>query len=313
MNIPYGVQLGLRRLGGDEKGPPLLAAIGGQERGEEERAKVWAALCRAAGEVECEGGGGCGGGGQSKRIKRLRAEQVRALEASFAEEAKLEPERKVELAEQLGLQPRQVAIWFQNRRARSKSKQLEMDFASLSAHYHSLLAETHRLKTQVAHLTSELDNAKEGITAKEGAMPLKRPYPEDALKDDEDSAEKASKTHVIAHQQDTFITTASSHYHNLSSPSCSNNYSGSDNSTSENHKNGSAYESSSINNISEEDLEYSYQLPRTDWISDDDSLAAPHEGLAILAYNFMQSHDLVVELDHSFTNDIHHVGMNWPW
>ncbi|KAH7433755.1 hypothetical protein KP509_07G084400 [Ceratopteris richardii] len=97
-----------------------------------------------------------------KRIKRLRAEQVRALEASFVKEAKLEPEQKAKLAEQLGLETRQVAIWFQNRRARSKNKQLELDFATLSSHYESLVAETQVLKAQVVRLTAELEHAKRG-------------------------------------------------------------------------------------------------------------------------------------------------------
>jgi len=78
----------------------------------------------------------CGGGGEKKR--RLSAEQVRALERSFEVENKLEPERKARLARDLGLQPRQVAVWFQNRRARWKTKQLERDYAALRRSYDAL-------------------------------------------------------------------------------------------------------------------------------------------------------------------------------
>jgi homeobox-leucine zipper protein len=78
----------------------------------------------------------CGGGGEKKR--RLSAEQVRALERSFEVENKLEPGRKARLARDLGLQPRQVAVWFQNRRARWKTKQLERDYAALRHSYDAL-------------------------------------------------------------------------------------------------------------------------------------------------------------------------------
>lgn len=70
--------------------------------------------------------------------RRLSSEQVKALERNFEVENKLEPERKAKLAEELGLQPRQVAIWFQNRRARWKTKQLERDYGILKADYDGL-------------------------------------------------------------------------------------------------------------------------------------------------------------------------------
>lgn len=74
--------------------------------------------------------------GEKKR--RLSVDQVKALEKTFEIENKLEPERKVKLAQELGLQPRQVAVWFQNRRARWKTKQLERDYGLLKANYESL-------------------------------------------------------------------------------------------------------------------------------------------------------------------------------
>lgn len=76
--------------------------------------------------------------GLSEKKRRLRVDQVKALEKNFELENKLEPERKTKLAQELGLQPRQVAVWFQNRRARWKTKQLEKDYSVLKSQYNSL-------------------------------------------------------------------------------------------------------------------------------------------------------------------------------
>ncbi|KAL3584177.1 hypothetical protein D5086_015238 [Populus alba] len=78
------------------------------------------------------------GGHVTEKKRRLSGDQVKALEKNFEVENKLEPERKVKLAQELGLQPRQVAVWFQNRRARWKTKQLERDYGALKTSYDSL-------------------------------------------------------------------------------------------------------------------------------------------------------------------------------
>lgn len=77
-------------------------------------------------------------GHHSEKKRRLSVDQVKALEKNFDVENKLDPERKVKLAQELGLQPRQVAVWFQNRRARWKTKQLERDYGVLKANYDAL-------------------------------------------------------------------------------------------------------------------------------------------------------------------------------
>jgi len=77
-------------------------------------------------------------GHHAEKKRRLSVDQVKALEKNFEVENKLEPDRKVKLAQELGLQPRQVAVWFQNRRARWKTKQLERDYGVLKANYDSL-------------------------------------------------------------------------------------------------------------------------------------------------------------------------------
>ena len=97
------------------------------------------------------------GGGAKKR--RLSTEQVRALEKNFEVENKLEPERKVRLAKELGLQPRQVAVWFQNRRARWKTKQLEHDYAALRTSYDALRLDFDSLHRDKESLLSQVNCA----------------------------------------------------------------------------------------------------------------------------------------------------------
>lgn len=92
--------------------------------------------------------------GEKKR--RLNMEQVKALERSFEIGNKLEPERKMQLARALGLKPRQIAIWFQNRRARCKTKQLEKDYEILKRQCDKLKSDNDALKTQNKNLHSEV-------------------------------------------------------------------------------------------------------------------------------------------------------------
>ncbi|XP_042971729.1 homeobox-leucine zipper protein ATHB-20-like [Carya illinoinensis] len=91
-----------------------------------------------------------------ERKKRLSLEQVKALEKSFELGNKLDPEIKVQLAKALGLQPRQIAIWFQNRRARCKTKQLEKDYEVLKKQFESLKADNDALQAQNKKLNAEL-------------------------------------------------------------------------------------------------------------------------------------------------------------
>ncbi|XP_059640721.1 homeobox-leucine zipper protein HAT5-like [Cornus florida] len=125
---------------------------------------------------------------QHGKKRRLTVNQVQFLEKSFEAENKLEPERKIQLAKDLNLQPRQVAIWFQNRRARWKTKQLEKDYETLQASYNSLkgdcdnlLREKEKLKTEVLYLTDRLlkekgsENSNSSNTDKLSEAPVQGP------------------------------------------------------------------------------------------------------------------------------------------
>ncbi|EEE68830.1 homeobox-leucine zipper protein HOX27 [Oryza sativa Japonica Group] len=120
---------------------------------------------RGHAEAAAQGGGGGGGGersssrasdddeGASARKKlRLSKEQSAFLEESFKEHSTLNPKQKVALAKQLNLRPRQVEVWFQNRRARTKLKQTEVDCEYLKRCCETLTEENRRLHKELAEL-----------------------------------------------------------------------------------------------------------------------------------------------------------------
>lgn len=133
------------------------------------------------------------GGHVSEKKRRLSVDQVKALEKNFEVENKLEPERKVKLAQELGLQPRQVAVWFQNRRARWKTKQLERDYGLLKASYDALKVsydglqhDNETLLKEIRELKSKLneENTESNLSVKEEIL-----VPENDNKAPEDPAQ----------------------------------------------------------------------------------------------------------------------------
>lgn len=97
------------------------------------------------------------------RKRKLSEEQVNLLEKSFGNEHKLESERKDKLASELGLDPRQVAVWFQNRRARWKSKKLEEEYSKLKSEHDTNVVEKCLLETEVLKLKEQLSEADKEI------------------------------------------------------------------------------------------------------------------------------------------------------
>ncbi|CAL9059687.1 homeobox-leucine zipper protein HOX13-like [Musa acuminata AAA Group] len=124
----------------------------------EELVKDEAFLLHGMEEMECEEELRSNGLGEKKR--RLSMEQARALEKNFEVENKLDPARKLRLAQDLGLQPRQVAVWFQNRRARWKTKQLERDYSNLKAQHDALKLDCDALRHDKEALIAEIKDLK---------------------------------------------------------------------------------------------------------------------------------------------------------
>nr|WGS99081.1 HD-Zip16 protein [Salvia miltiorrhiza] len=97
--------------------------------------------------------------------RRFSEDQIKSLESIFEQESKLEPKKKLEIARDLSLHPRQVAIWFQNKRARWKSKRIEQEFIhlkstydALSISFDALKREKHSLQMQLQELNDRLKN-----------------------------------------------------------------------------------------------------------------------------------------------------------
>ncbi|XP_042406975.1 homeobox-leucine zipper protein HAT4-like [Zingiber officinale] len=92
-----------------------------------------------------------GGDGSRKKL-RLSKDQSAVLEESFKEHNTLNPKQKMALAKQLNLRPRQVEVWFQNRRARTKLKQTEVDCEFMRRCCEKLTEENRRLQKEVQEL-----------------------------------------------------------------------------------------------------------------------------------------------------------------
>ncbi|XP_028103605.1 homeobox-leucine zipper protein ATHB-X-like [Camellia sinensis] len=120
---------------------------GGGGGGEEEWTTTVASM-----EDEEEETNNDGASGPPRKKLRLTTEQSRILEETFRFNHSLNPKQKEDLAMQLKLKARQVEVWFQNRRARSKLKQTEIECEYLKRWFGSLREQNRRLQKEVEEL-----------------------------------------------------------------------------------------------------------------------------------------------------------------
>ncbi|CAM0145395.1 unnamed protein product [Urochloa decumbens] len=132
-----------------------------------ERPKARRRRRRAA---RCGGDGGELDGGGDPKKRRLSDEQVEMLELSFREERKLETGRKVHLAAELGLDPKQVAVWFQNRRARHKNKLIEEEFTKLKQAREADILHKCHLENELMRMKKRLEVAEDEVARLRSAV-----------------------------------------------------------------------------------------------------------------------------------------------
>ncbi|KAL2923889.1 Homeobox-leucine zipper protein HAT14 [Bienertia sinuspersici] len=143
-----GVGKGKRELNGsignnnNNYGQEIIG-IGGNGNGNGDQGERGATTSRGSDDEE---------NGSTRKKLRLSKEQSAFLEESFKEHHTLNPKQKLALAKQLNLRPRQVEVWFQNRRARTKLKQTEVDCEYLKRCCETLTEENRRLQKELQEL-----------------------------------------------------------------------------------------------------------------------------------------------------------------
>ncbi|CAL1378113.1 unnamed protein product [Linum trigynum] len=108
-------------------------------------------------------GGERGGGGEKmmmkskkkrKKYHRHTPEQIREMEALFKESPHPDEKQRQQLSKQLGLAPRQVKFWFQNRRTQIKTIQERHENSLLKSHIDKLRDENKALRETIASAAS---------------------------------------------------------------------------------------------------------------------------------------------------------------
>jgi homeobox-leucine zipper protein len=148
------------------------SSIGMMKRGRQEKCFHEFDLERErACDLSSRGGSDDEDGGTTRKKLRLSKEQSALLEESFKDHITLSPKQKSTLAKQLNLRPRQVEVWFQNRRARTKLKQTEVDCEMLKQCCETLTEENTRLQKELQELRA-IKAAAPRVMACDFHMPL---------------------------------------------------------------------------------------------------------------------------------------------
>ncbi|XP_042406781.1 homeobox-leucine zipper protein ROC3-like isoform X1 [Zingiber officinale] len=90
--------------------------------------------------------------GKKKRYHRHTARQIQEMEALFKECPHPDEKQRMKLSQELGLKPRQVKFWFQNRRTQLKAQHDRADNVGLRAENESLKNENFRLQAAVRNV-----------------------------------------------------------------------------------------------------------------------------------------------------------------
>ncbi|XP_010245213.1 PREDICTED: homeobox-leucine zipper protein ROC3-like isoform X2 [Nelumbo nucifera] len=89
---------------------------------------------------------------KKKRYHRHTARQIQEMEALFKECPHPDDKQRMKLSQELGLKPRQVKFWFQNRRTQMKAQQDRADNVLLRAENENLKNENFRLQAALRNV-----------------------------------------------------------------------------------------------------------------------------------------------------------------
>ncbi|XP_073057099.1 homeobox-leucine zipper protein HOX22-like [Primulina eburnea] len=132
------------------------------------------------------------------KSRRFSDEQIKSLETMFDSESRPELRLKMNLANKLGLQPRQVGIWFQNKRARSKSKHIENEYAMLKTKFDALSSQFDILRKENQTMLIQLQRLRNMAGQKDDEV-------QDKYQDPIKTATSAKPEILRAHNNELFL------------------------------------------------------------------------------------------------------------